>query len=551
VDRVTLRVALAVAAVLGTLLVCEAAAHLLLPPPRYHREPVELDAVLGFRGIPGFREDLGDEAGPYVFELNSQGLRGREVPAPPAPRGVSRVVFVGDSFLVGRAVREEDLAPSLVEAALRSEGREAEVYNLSGIDFGTAQQLLLLRQLGRPLEPEAVVLLVYPANDLINNSIELAGLTTVSAGDPIRPYLVRTDGGELEVRHLHPLRAWLRARSRLFGTLERRVLASLVDRSVQEDYVQRIRQGRAPREDFEIFRAHRDPGERWAQAWEETFALLRAFRDECGAMGARLLVVVVPSVHQVVRNAKGIRLDLAARIASGRPLDAILDWSLPERTLARFFEAEGIEARLLLDALREAAATGERVYARDEHLSARGHEIAASAVLEWLAPERSPRRAPAPSQPGPVRLLPEGATPALLDFRSDKHLAHLGDGWISWRPPGPEFPGGWLVGPSALAALASGDGDLVLRGWAPPDASFPIDGSLVVIGSSRHRFRIERPGRFAFRFRVGRPAPPTAEGHLAMIVASGPAQGGGSTADGLVIDALGFEPRAAAEGGPT
>jgi lysophospholipase L1-like esterase len=545
-------VALALGAVLGSLLLCEAAARLLLPPPRYHREPVELDPLLGFRGIPHFEEDLADGAARYVFELNSQGLRGREIPAAPAPRGASRIVFVGDSFLVGQAVREEALATSLVEGALRSEGREVEVYNLSGVDYGTAQELLLLRRLGRPLEPEAVVLFVYPANDLINNSMRLAGRTTVSAGDPIRPYLVETDGGDLELRHLDPLRAWLRRRSRFFATLERRVLATRGDRSIREDHVERLRGGRAPREDFEIFRAHRDPGEPWAQAWEETFALLRAFRDECRAMGARLLVVVVPSVHQVVRNAKGIRLDISARIARGRTLDAILDWSLPERTLARFFEAEGIEARLLLDPLREAAAAGVRVYARDEHLSARGHEIAASAVLEWLSPQRGQRLAAAPSRPGPVRLLPEGATPALLDFRSAQYLEHLGDGWISWRPPGPESPGGWLIGPSALAALAPGDGDLVVRGWAPPDARFPIDGALAVVGGGRHRFRIERPGRFAFRFAMGgagRPAPPTAEGHLAVILGWDPAQGS-STADGLVVEALGFEPGPDAERDP-
>ena len=128
-----------------------------------------------------------------------------------------------------------------------------------------------------------MVLFVYPANDLINNSMGLAGRTTVSAGDPIRPYLV-PEGGELRVRHLHPLRALLRAHSRLFAILEKRVLAASGEATTAgEDVGARMRAGRAPREDFEIFRTH-DPGDRWEEAWVTTFALLEAFRDECEAM---------------------------------------------------------------------------------------------------------------------------------------------------------------------------------------------------------------------------------------------------------------------------
>jgi hypothetical protein len=547
-DRLPLRLALAAGATLATLLVCEAAARWLLPPPRYHREPVALDPALGFRGVPHFRQELEDERGRYLFELDAEGMRGRDLPPPAATAapGVSRLVFVGDSFLVGQSLREEALATSLVEATLRSPGSPVEVYNLSSVDYGTAQELLLLRQLGRPLAPEAVVLFLYPANDLVNNSMPLAGRTTVSAGDPIRPYLVPGPDGELELRHLHPLRALLRAHSRLFATLERRVLASFGDGPIREDHAARMRQGRAPKEDLEIFRAHRDPGDAWRQAWEATFALLRAFRSECDGIGARLLVVVVPNVHQVVRNAKGIRFDITARIALGRPLDAVLDWDLPERTLGRFFEEEGIEARLLLGPLREAAASGAQVYTRDEHLSARGHEIAAAAVLGWLAggesaasgvPEQEPAR--------PVRLLTaRSGARSLLDFRAGPLAEHLGDGWIRWVPTRPDTPGGWLVAPSALAVLAGGDGELVLRGRAPAEGSYPLDGTIAIQGGARHRFRVERAGPFAFRFpskRTAGAAPPTAEGLLALVLAFGPLQGGGADRSGLWIEALGFE----------
>jgi hypothetical protein len=545
--RLPQHLALAIGSILAALLFGELLARSLLPPPRYHRDPVELDPLLGFRGIPGHRQDLSDEQGPYRVDLNASGMRGRELPAHAAPAGVSRVVFVGDSFLVGQAVRDEQLVTSLVEAGLDSRGRDAEVYNLSVVDYGTAQELLLLRALGRDLEPDAVVLFVYPANDLINNSMELALRTTVSPGDPIRPYLV-PEAGRLEVRHLHPLRAFGRNHSRLFATLERRALARLAETSLAESAAERVGRGAAPREDLEIYRLHPDPGERWALAWDATFALLRAFRDECDAMGARLLVVVVPSVDQVIRTPKAMRLDVSARLATGRGLDSTLDWDLPERELGRFLEEERIARRMLLGPLRDAAARGERVYTRDEHLAPRGHEHAAGVVLAWLggdgeAPGETP---PGERRDGPVRILPEASTAQpRLDFRERPHFDHLGDGWLWWEASKPERAGGWLVGPSALAVLPAGAGDdLVLRGWAPEEASYPVTGALAVVGVGQRPFRIERPGRFSVRargLRIGPRSPASSEGYAAVLIAPGETHRRWGLPAGLFVEELGFE----------
>jgi hypothetical protein len=535
-DRLPLRIALATGATLAALLVGEAASRLLLPPPRYHREPVELDPELGFRGIPHFRRVYRDERGEYEFALNSQGLRGRELPGSPAREG-SRIAFVGDSFLVAQAVRDGELVTSRVEAALRAQGREVDVYNLSAVDYGTSQELLLFRRLGRPLEPAAVVLFLYPANDLANDSIALAGRTGVSPGDPLRPYLVPGAGGRLELRHLQPARALFRRSSRLFAALERALLALSGTGPRGEDSVGRLRQGRAPREDLELFRSHA-PGDPWEEAFETSFALLRAFRAECDAIGARLLVVVVPSVHQVARTAKGIRFDLAARVAGGEGIDAVLDWSLPERRLAGFFASEGIDARFLLRVLRDAEAAGERVYTRDEHLSARGHEIAADAVMRWLTGAPAGEAAGPPGAGRPVRRLGAAAEPRFLDFRAGPHLDHLGDGWLSWAPPGSGAPAGWLVGTSALAVLPIGEGELVLVGSALEGARYPIAGAVEFLGGESHRFEIRRPGRFALRFpaRAGADAPPTSEGYLVLTLAPDP----GADAGGLRIEGLGF-----------
>ena len=179
------RLGLLALALLASLLAVELGARLLVPPPRSHGGLLELDGDLGFRGVPGTRLERRDERGAFEVVLGSEGFRGRQ-PAP-GPGPSRRVLFLGDSFLVGDGVRDEELLPTRVERALAVRSEPVESYNLSTLDIGTGQQLLLLERYGERIAPDAVVLVMYPANDVVNDTLELAGRTRVSAGDPIRP----------------------------------------------------------------------------------------------------------------------------------------------------------------------------------------------------------------------------------------------------------------------------------------------------------------------------------------------------------------------------
>lgn len=436
--------------------------------------------------------------------MNASGLRGPELPATDTAHS-RRVAFVGDSFLVGEAVREAQLATSLTRDALRASGESVEVYNLSGIDTGTAQQLMMLREFGPKIRPTEVVLYVYAGNDLINNSIDLAGRSSVSAGDYIRPYMVY-DGARPEWTYTHPARAWLRRHSRLYAEAERRLLGLGVD--ARYDWLapwpiglgtaERLRLAMAPSEDLEVLRSH-DPGHRWERAWRTTAALLAAFRDECEALGARLLVVIVPSIHQVMRTAKGVRLDLAARLLTGQSIDRLLDWNLPERRFAKLGEALGIEVRALLPSLREAARNGRLPYGRDEHFAPSGHAVASQLALAWLRGE------PAVAEPHgvrgrPVWLLPEGQESLpLLDFAAERHVLHLGDGWLRWAPRSGDQSWGWTAGPRAMVVVRATPGELVVRGEVPSGFGLPVRGYLEISGAARQAFELDRHGAFEVR----------------------------------------------------
>ncbi len=516
------KLALTLAASAMALLVAEGVARWRLPAPRYHDAPLQLDGELGFRGIPGYREQVSDDEGEFVFELNAGGWRGPEAFAAPLAAGRVRLAFFGDSFLLGRGLRSEALLPSRVVAGLAGRGVEAEAVNFSAVDYGTGQQLQVFRDVVAELQPDAVVLAFYTGNDIVNNEPALAGSTDVSVGDYIRPYL---DGPEFsKPRFLHPVRARLRSVSRLFASLERYALqlagrprfAWLRPFPTPASQSDRLSAHRAPREALEVLRSH-DPGSPWERGWQRTFGLLSRFRREAETAGARFLVLVIPLEEQVQRGAKMVAFDWASRRTAGIGLDAILDWNLPERRLAEFFAEAGIDARLLAPGLRELAATGATPYARDRHLNPLGHEWGAREVVAWWLGESTP----AVSRIGePVpRLPPAREAPAALDFRSADHARFLGDGWLEWRAEAPGDPGGWRIGPRSLALLPDTGGSVVLRGHASVDVTFPVTIVVEVAGSRPRVLQVREPG--AFELRVPRGAGPAREARSYNVVLLG------------------------------
>ncbi len=169
-----------------------------------------------------YHRDLGwtlDSECDRLDRITRAGFRQTHEPDRAAAR--RRVVVLGDSFSVGAAFPYSLTYPSLLESRLNAtsggDGAPWEVVNLSGVDWGTAQQLIAMRRYGVDLKPEAVVLQVFPFNDVCNNSIGMAFLC--SHLDPHRPYFV-VDSDRLRLTQLSPLRARARAISRIFGVLE-------------------------------------------------------------------------------------------------------------------------------------------------------------------------------------------------------------------------------------------------------------------------------------------------------------------------------------------
>jgi hypothetical protein len=549
---------LALAAFALALFAAEAVARIGWDPPRYHNEPLRFDPELGFRGIPGRHRIDGHasaDGAPHVLVLNRDGFRGRPLPLdesadPPGPAArARRIAFVGDSFVLGAGVREEQLLSSRVAEALAARGEATSTWNLAAADYGTGQELLLLRSAGEQIEPDAVVLAIYPHNDLINNFEGLAFRTEVSPGDYLRPYVV-PHGDRLEIRYTHPLRAWLRRHSRLFALLERRAvdyggrrrLAWLFPFEPPTPPAVRIRRGLAPREPQEIYRTH-PPDSDWERAWQRTTDLLTAFRDTCDALGARLVVVVIPELHQVRRVAQDVAMDLRLRQLQHVPLDRYLDWNLPERRLARFFAQQGIESALLLPRLRSAVSRGEQVYLPDRHLNARGHELAAQAILEVLDGGARPGRRLAQSDPelggGPVPLPAASRAPRVIQPARQEHWLYRGDSWIPWQASPDQPAGGALPLQHAVVAVPVRGEELVVSGIAAA-RHYPLDVMLELVSGPRRSFTIQQPGPFVLRTRVPAARLRSSDGYAALVFSARDGRAAEASSTGLIVREVGF-----------
>ena len=124
------------------------------------------DEALRFRLKPGFTTTIGA----VDYRIGEHGLRG-ETRETAKPAGTQRVLVVGDSYAFGLGVSESETVESALAAALNSSGTGpiVDVINSGVPAYHTGQELALLERHGFRLDPDLVVLLYYP-----NDNIEAA-----------------------------------------------------------------------------------------------------------------------------------------------------------------------------------------------------------------------------------------------------------------------------------------------------------------------------------------------------------------------------------------
>ena len=94
-----------------------------------------------------------------------------------------KVLVIGDSFTQAINVSTEETYPALLAEAI-----DVEVFSYGALGFGTLQELMVLEQVIKVVDPD-VVLLQFCTNDFINNSFKLESKSRLNTNRAMRPYL--------------------------------------------------------------------------------------------------------------------------------------------------------------------------------------------------------------------------------------------------------------------------------------------------------------------------------------------------------------------------
>lgn len=133
-------------------------------PPRFF----EPHAQFGHFHVPGRSGwQRSDEYDSYIA-INTKGLRDSERPYA-KPDGAFRILMLGDSFVEGLQVGQEQTLPAQLEARLGIPIKHPiEVINAGVSRYGTDNALLFLEGEGLIYEPDIVIYAFYP-NDVTDN----------------------------------------------------------------------------------------------------------------------------------------------------------------------------------------------------------------------------------------------------------------------------------------------------------------------------------------------------------------------------------------------
>jgi GDSL-like Lipase/Acylhydrolase family len=326
---------------------------------------VRIDPELGWTLRPNVVGLRSDE--PWQADVRTNALGFRDVEHAGKVPGIIRVAVLGDSFVFGSGVRQDETLAHQLAVRL---GPSFEVVNLGVPGYGTDQALLTLRRWGPRMSPD-VVLAGFFWNDIMENaSGEIYGMRKPrfvlengdKNGDKGRALTLLPPGEAHGHSAFACLDAVLEGRSH-FWSLSRRAFGRTQSRSEPES--------RPVMLDLSLRTA---PPSRNAE-FELSWALLDAIAREARALGAAPLVFTIPPRYLADDAVK----EQVLRIYRLGPeaLDPDGFFRVKQACARRYVPVVD-----LLPPFRVATAAGEALFlpAAGIHWSAAGHALAARSL---------------------------------------------------------------------------------------------------------------------------------------------------------------------------
>lgn len=333
----------------------------------------EFDDELGWVGKKNSAGQFkrGEEFDTYIT-TNSHGMRDKEY-SYEKPENTFRVAVLGDSFTWGFGVENEDNYTEVMEKDL---GKEYEILNFGVSGYGRGQQLLYFKREVMQFNPDAVIIMAYPGNDLYDNvaddpameiyprpafSVDENGKLKISGIPLTKP------GGSFEERSfMRHIGKWMGLYSRSYSFRVFYHAFNTVLKSWEKDPSKYVNP---------IYQVSNLPVlEKQAKV---EHAIMKEFKQLLDEKGIQLLVAIASTTEMVrpqlqrlqEKNAKGVDID----------------WKQPARILSQASQSLGISVVKLAPVLLKSEQQGKKVHNnREFHWSKYGNYLVAKELEPYV-----------------------------------------------------------------------------------------------------------------------------------------------------------------------
>ncbi len=359
--RLLIKLTLMVLGILVGALIAEVALRLVgYSYPEFYQP----DQSRGYALRPGMVGWYRKEGKAFV-KINSDGLRDREHSIA-KPADAVRLAIIGDSYPEALQVPVENAFWTVMESKLQQCGvfgqKKVEVINFGVSGYGTAQELITLREHVWKYSPDIVLLTVTTNNDITDNSRVLKKTDQI-------PYFIHRDGKLVlddsfkrnrsflfKQSFMARVGRWFSHNSRLIQAIGEGQRAWRLRRASQKTGLNLVPSahagGEAERDllarsqelgaDNLVYRELDDAV--WRAAWSVTEDLIRLTSEEVASKGAGFLVVTLSNGPQVYPDVN-VRKDFMQRFL-------VQDIFYPDRRLKAFSDRHEIKLLMLAPELQ-------------------------------------------------------------------------------------------------------------------------------------------------------------------------------------------------------
>ncbi len=314
----------------------------------------------------------------YRIDVNSFGLRDREIKVE-KPAGVRRVLVLGDSFVFGVGLKNEERFSDMLQHMLPE---DVQVINCGVPGWGTDQEMLFYENSLRRLKPDLVVLTFLMQNDVVNNALNGP---LIEVGTKPR-FLCSGDSLSL-VPPVPPAKLSLAARARR-SLRKSRLLLFVKRRLDMREYREHVEED--PRFATHGYESHRHlshwsvydvrGGDAIDDAWCVTERVFARLAKDCRDDGAELVVLAFPAKAEVDEP---WRVEMMRRTGVE---PANIDMALPYHKLEPLCAELGVAYYYPIDAFRNAAARETLFFDHDAHPNKTANALVASLMRDAIAP---------------------------------------------------------------------------------------------------------------------------------------------------------------------